>query len=70
MYQLCKNSFEQASSKYEITGLLVMDFTCLNKNTILRFTCNSPTPKVTLYKCVGVFRFNVIMRKTAGNMAL
>lgn len=46
------------------------DFTCLNKNVILRFTCNTPTPKVTIYKCVGIFHFNLIMRKTAANTVL
>lgn len=39
-------------------------------NVILRFTCNSPTPKVTIYKCVVVYNFNVIMRKIPENMAL
>lgn len=53
MQPFYKNSFEQASSKYEITGLLVRDFTCLEKNTI---------------KCVAVYCFNVIMRKIPENM--
>lgn len=35
MHQSYKNSFEWASSKYEITGLLVRDFTCLEKISIM-----------------------------------
>jgi len=41
-----------------------------NKNVILRFTCNSPIPKVTIHKCVAVYCFNVIMRKIPENMIL
>lgn len=47
--------------------------TCLGKNqlnVILRFTCNSSTHRVTKYKRVEVYYFNVIMRIIPENMML